>query len=447
MNQTAVSLKNVSKKFRLFESPKDRLKEAFHPFKKKYHKEFWALKDISFEVPKGKTIGIIGRNGSGKSTLLQIICGVLKPTTGSVSVNGRISALLELGADFSPEFTGRENVLMKGIRTGLSKVEMNERLPEIENFADIGEFIDYPLKTYSSGMFVRLAFAAAINVDPDILIVDEALAVGDAAFQRKCYRKFTSFQEEGRTIILVTHDEGAITKHCDKVILLENAKIFIKDEPAKVIPEYWLILSGNIKYNNDYSRNDRNWDQNKVTNELTNFKNNILGDFLNDYTVEDKCHLHNNYSKIEHRSGDKRAEIIDFLIETEKQFDPVNVLCGKQLCLYIKIKINEDIENLFFGIRLKTIDGVDVTGFNTLKTQGPRISKRAEIIFYKIILKMNISEGDYFFNVGVSNIENGTYAHIDRRVDMIHIKVKGDEVLTGIAYLNHSTEELKRNAT
>ena len=247
MSQIAVSLKNISKKFRLFESPKDRLKEALHPFKKKYHKEFWALKDISFDVPKGKTLGIIGRNGSGKSALLQIICGVLQPTTGSVTVNGRISALLELGADFSPEFTGRENVLMKGIRTGLSKAEMIERLPEIEAFADIGEFINYPLKTYSSGMFVRLAFATAINIDPEVLIVDEALAVGDVKFQYKCYQKFIEFQKAGKTIIFVTHDIQAVLKHCDKAILLENGSAIDYGNPVTVTTYYVdLLFSGKI---------------------------------------------------------------------------------------------------------------------------------------------------------------------------------------------------------
>lgn len=247
MNQTMVSLKNISKKFRLFESPTDRLKEALHPFKKKYHKEFWALKDISFDVRKGETIGIVGRNGSGKSTLLQILCGVLRPTTGSVTVNGRISALLELGADFSPEFSGRENVLMKGIRAGLSKAEMKDRLHEIEKFADIGDFINYPIKTYSSGMFVRLAFATAINIDPEVLIVDEALAVGDVKFQHKCYQKFIEFQKAGKTIIFVTHDIQAVLKHCNKAILLENGSAIDSGNPVTVTTYYVdLLFSGKI---------------------------------------------------------------------------------------------------------------------------------------------------------------------------------------------------------
>ena len=191
----AIRIENLSKKYRLFASPRARLKEALHPFGKKYHREFWALKDVSFEVPKGQTLGILGRNGSGKSTLLQIIASVLQPTEGRVEVNGRVSAMLELGAGFNPEFTGRANVMFIGTLMGFSEADMRERLPAIEAFADIGEFIDQPVKTYSTGMFARLAFAAAINVDPDILVVDEILAVGDARFQQKCFRKFQEFQE------------------------------------------------------------------------------------------------------------------------------------------------------------------------------------------------------------------------------------------------------------
>jgi ABC-type polysaccharide/polyol phosphate transport system ATPase subunit len=238
---TAVSVHDVSKKYRLYNSPQERFLEALHPFKKKYHREFWALKNVSFEVPKGRTVGIIGRNGSGKSTLLQIICSVLKPTSGEVKVNGRISSLLELGGGFNPEFTGRENVFMNGQIAGFSATQMKKRLPKIEAFADIGEFIDQPVKTYSSGMFVRLAFAAAINIDPDILIIDEALAVGDAKFQHKCYGKFLEFQKVGKTIIFVTHNTDAVVKHCDSAVLLERGEIIEIGEP-KLITNYYIDL-------------------------------------------------------------------------------------------------------------------------------------------------------------------------------------------------------------
>ena len=176
--------------------------------RRKYHKEYWALRDVNFDVPKGKTVGIVGRNGSGKSTLLQIIAGILTPTKGNVEVNGKVSVLLELGSGFNPDFTGRENVMVNGTVNGFSEEEMKERLPLIEEFADIGEFIDQPIKIYSSGMFVRLAFACAINIDPDILIIDEALSVGDAKFQHKCYNKFLEFQEAGKTIFICKPQHG-----------------------------------------------------------------------------------------------------------------------------------------------------------------------------------------------------------------------------------------------
>jgi lipopolysaccharide transport system ATP-binding protein len=247
MESVAISVQNVSKKFRLFNSPRERLLEALHPFNKKYHKEFWALKDINFEVKRGQTLGIIGRNGSGKSTLLQIICSVLKPTTGEVSANGRISALLALGAGFNPEFTGRQNALLNGALMGLSADEMKRCLPEIELFADIGEFIDQPMKIYSSGMALRLAFACAVNVDPDILVIDEALAVGDAKFQYKCFQKFREFQEVGKTIIFVSHNTDAVLRYCDYAILLEKGEVIEIGEP-KLITNYYLdiLFTGKI---------------------------------------------------------------------------------------------------------------------------------------------------------------------------------------------------------
>ena len=204
-----IEVKNVHKDFKLYGRQLDRIKEALNFFSNKsYHRSFHALTDISFSIEKGDTVGIIGRNGSGKSTLLQIICSILQPTSGSVKVNGRISALLELGAGFNPEFTGRENVFLNGSILGIERVEMEECFADIERFADIGQFINQPVKNYSSGMYVRLAFAVAINVNPDILIVDEALSVGDTLFQAKCFAKFKEFQEKGVTILFVTHGMG-----------------------------------------------------------------------------------------------------------------------------------------------------------------------------------------------------------------------------------------------
>ncbi len=239
-NETVIAVKNLSKSYRMYNSPAERLKELIHPFKKKYHKEFWALKDVSFEVKKGESIGIIGRNGSGKSTLLQLLCGVLQPTSGTVTVNGRVSALLELGAGFSPEFTGRDNVYMNGALMGINREEMDSRFAEIAAFADIGEFIEQPVKTYSSGMYVRLAFACAVNVEPEILIVDEALSVGDVRFQKKCYDKINALKKAGATIILVTH--GGIKGLVTKGVVLERGERLFAGDAAEAELRYMQLL-------------------------------------------------------------------------------------------------------------------------------------------------------------------------------------------------------------
>lgn len=223
----AIKVDHVTKIYKLFDRPIDRLKESLRPGHKEYHKKFYALKDISFEVEPGQFVGIIGTNGSGKSTMLKLITGVLTPTSGALTVNGRISALLELGAGFNMEYTGIENIFMNGTMMGFSRREMEQKLPEILSFADIGDFVHQPVKTYSSGMFVRLAFALAINVEPEILIVDEALAVGDVFFQAKCYKKIHEIRESGTTVLLVTHDMGTIIKYCDKVVVLNLSLIHI----------------------------------------------------------------------------------------------------------------------------------------------------------------------------------------------------------------------------
>jgi len=241
MPQIAITIRNLSKQYLVYRKPVDRIKETFHPFGKKYHTPFHALKNISLTVPQGQAIGIIGRNGSGKSTLLQIMCGVLQPTGGSVSVNGRISALLELGAGFNPEFTGRENVYMSTAILGLSRRQTDARFPQNADFADIGEFIDRPVKTYSSGMYVRLAFATAISVDPEVLIIDEALAVGDIFFQQKCMDHMRRMMEKC-TIALVSHDMHSVTNLCDRVVVLDEGRLVFDGRPPEGVAKYTKIL-------------------------------------------------------------------------------------------------------------------------------------------------------------------------------------------------------------
>ena len=245
MQDLAISISSLTKTYHLYSSPVDRVKETFHPFRKKYHHDFHALKDVSMEVRKGEFVGIIGRNGSGKSTLLQLITGILQPTSGTVTVNGQISALLELGAGFNPEFTGRENVFLNGSILGVSKTELQKNFGNIEAFADIGDFIDQPVKTYSSGMYVRLAFAIAINVKPDIFIVDEALAVGDMFFQQKCIRHMEENMKEC-TKVLVTHDMHAVTNLCQRVIVLDRGALIFSGSPLEGVEHYTKAIHNEL---------------------------------------------------------------------------------------------------------------------------------------------------------------------------------------------------------
>ncbi len=245
MSDIAVSVRNFTKTYRIFGHPGDRIKQALTFGRLRYHKEFTALKDVSFDIRKGETVGIIGRNGSGKSTLLQLICGILKPTSGTVQVNGRVSALLELGAGFNPEFTGRENVYFQGAVMGIAKQEMDARFDEIAAFADIGEFIDQPVRTYSSGMYVRLAFAAAINVEPDILVVDEALAVGDFLFQKRCYAKIRQMENAGLTLVIVSHDQEIVRNLTNRALLLDRGTAVFCGDSRQAVHHYRKIMFEN----------------------------------------------------------------------------------------------------------------------------------------------------------------------------------------------------------
>ena len=263
MSEIAISVNNISKMYKLYENPMDRLKESLGLTRKKRYKEHYALNNVSFQVKKGETVGIIGTNGSGKSTILKIITGVLNPTQGEVVVDGRISALLELGAGFNGEYSGIENVYLNGQMIGFSKEEIDAKLQDILDFADIGEFIHQPVKTYSSGMFVRLAFAVAINIEPEILIVDEALSVGDVFFQAKCYRKFEEFKEMGKTILFVSHDLSSIGKYCDRVVLLNKGEKLAEGDAKEMVNLYRRVLVN--QYDEPGENNDTKETQEKGT--------------------------------------------------------------------------------------------------------------------------------------------------------------------------------------
>lgn len=425
-DNAAISVRDVSKKYKLFSSAKDRLKEALHPLRKPYHRDFWALDGISFDVPKGQTFGILGRNGSGKSTLLQIITGVLRPTSGHVTVNGRISALLELGAGFNPEFTGHENVLLNGSIMGIPREEMLNRMPAIEAFADIGEFFYQPVKIYSSGMFVRLAFASAINVDPDILIVDEALAVGDAKFQHKCFDRFSEFQRRGKTIIFVSHNVSLVSNHCDRVLLLDNGKEISNGEPHRVVDLYMDLLFGN-----DKSRIQDNMKENVDRDmPLTESDQDRFNQFLLRDTDCDTCPTREGYNPSETRIGGRSSEIIDYLIEVSGQADNNVLRVGSQVKLLIKARFHHSLANPVIGFAIKTMDGIEIYGTNTCML-GVNIRKAlaGEVRVFQFSFQVQLMPGDYFLDLGIAEVDGTAGGSvIDVRRSIVHVAVVSDRI-------------------
>lgn len=271
-NDVAIKVSNLSKCYQIYDKPQDRLKQGLWRGRKQFYREFWALRDVSFEVNRGETVGVIGRNGSGKSTLLQMICGTLTPTTGEIEVNGRVAALLELGAGFNPEFTGRENVYLNAAIMGLSQQEIERRFDAIAAFADIGEFIEQPVKTYSSGMYVRLAFAVATSVEPDILIVDEALSVGDIAFQNKCMMRIKKLKDQGTNVLFVSHDLSTLQMICDRVIWLHDGLVMAIGDPIKTSQEYYVHMTGTKSERQHSPQNDLIMQQSTGMARFTEFK-------------------------------------------------------------------------------------------------------------------------------------------------------------------------------
>jgi len=430
----AISVRNLSKKYQLYETPIHRLKEAMHPFKKKYHREFWAVRDVSFEAMQGETVGILGQNGSGKSTLLQMICGTLTPTLGNVIVNGRVSALLELGAGFNPQFTGRENVYMNGAIMGFSSQEIDARFEEIASFADIGDFLSQPVKTYSSGMYVRLAFAVAINVDPMILIVDEALSVGDAKFQRKCYAKLEDFRKKDVTILFVSHDINTIIQICNRAILLDKGQIIDQGEPKCITRLYHKILFGEEIKSVQKSVIKQN---EKAENKLHKDKETLLAE---KEELETKRLKELVLRKLKDHNSDKKAEIIDFGILDENGGKVIILEMNQKYMIFSRVLFYEDMEEIFFNCQIVNKQGVKIFGTNT---EGHKIlvppQKKKNIIEVQFYVTMLLRPGDYFLNLGVKK-DLSTNCFYERLTDVLHFKVISNLVFGGLVGLD---EEIK----
>ncbi len=406
--ETVIEVKNLCKTYRLYEKNSDRVREALHLTRHPRHKDHHALHDVSFCVSKGETVGLIGTNGSGKSTILKIITGVLTPTSGEVNVNGRISALLELGAGFNNEYTGIENIYLNGTMTGFSEKEINDRLQDILDFADIGDFVYQPVKTYSSGMFVRLAFALAINIDPEILIVDEALSVGDVFFQAKCYRKFEEFKAQGRTIIFVSHDMSSIAKYCDRVILLEKGRKLGEGRPKEMLDVYKQVLVG--QYDADVNIN-------------------VGGD----------NNPGENSDALEYGSG--KAAIEEVFVCDKNGVRTNALIKGDECSIHMIVSIKEDLPAPIFAFTFKDVKGTDITGTNTMFEKSflsdAKAGEKKEIIFTQ---KVDLQGGEYLLSFGCTGYEGEDFTVYHRLYDALHVTVISDKNTVGFYDMNSKIE-------
>jgi lipopolysaccharide transport system ATP-binding protein len=425
MDGIAISVQDVSKKYHIYAKPVDRLKEYLTLGRKSFHQEFWALRHVSFTVRKGEVLGIIGRNGSGKSTLLQVVCGILSQTSGDVATSGRVSALLTLGAGFNPEFTGRDNVFTYGQIIGLRSEEIEERFQEIADFADIGDFIDQPVRIYSSGMYMRLAFAAAISVDPDILVVDEALAVGDAKFQAKCFRKFEEFQRRNKTILLVTHSTDHLARHCNRAMLLHDGAKISEGEPLKISNEYGNLLFGSTTTSapmNIKETGSGKGEGGRVSEEHMGRVE--VEHFIKEPLRQEGFTSRKSYNRYEFRWGDRSAEIVDYLVLCGEECDPVQCDVFSDFKLYLKVTFHRQVDHPIYGLTIKTVDGVIVCGNNSRDwdNQDHFVAQQAgdgKIVCFSFQPKL--VAGDYLLSVGVAEEKAGEVVALDRRYDAIHI--------------------------
>lgn len=408
----------------MYDQPRDRLKQFVLPPVRRianlpehnYYREFWALKDVSFEVEKGETVGIIGRNGSGKSTLLQMICGTLNQTSGSITTRGRIAALLELGSGFNLDFTGRENVYLNATILGLDKDEIDSRFDEITSFADIGEFIDQPVKTYSSGMMVRLAFAVQAQVEPNILIVDEALAVGDAKFQARCFERLKQLKDGGTSILLVTHSTEQIVTHCSRAVLLDRGHVVESGDPNRAVNRYLDLLFGKARKHleppSDVDASTLSNDDQR--NENLQFDADV---FL----------TRPGYNPLEHRWGDGAAKITDFCLFSNSENYPTAINTGDSISLHVAINFIETLRRPIFGITIKTKEGITVYGTNSEKLDVTKLKSRGiagEALVIKIHFVCRFAPGDYFISLGIATSQGEDITPHDRRYDSIHFQVR-----------------------
>jgi lipopolysaccharide transport system ATP-binding protein len=469
MSDIAIRVSNLSKCYQIYDTPRDRLKQfvlpklckLIPPLRKfitskpgsnlepsplplepcplnlNFYKEFWALKDVSFEIKKGETVGIIGRNGSGKSTLLQIICGTLSPTSGSIQTNGRIAALLELGSGFNPEFTGRENVYMNASVLGLSNEEIDQRFDDIAAFADIGEFIEQPIKTYSTGMMVRLAFAVAINVDPEILIVDEALSVGDELFQRKCFSRIETIRASGATILFVSHSGGTIVELCDRAVLMDAGEKLAVGIPKQIVGRYQKLLYAPADKHEAICEQIRRADEH--VDDLASNEEDTLN--TNRKPIQHKQEMQESFdpnlkpsSTIEYESHG--AQINAPAIFTLAGVQVNNLVRGETYRYAYTVQFSKSASNVRFGMLIKTTAGVEIGGGVSASSAKDSLAFVKAGTSYRVEYRFRcaLNPGVYFMNAGVVGEVDGSDTYLHRLIDiaMFRVQPDTDNLATGI---------------
>ncbi len=457
-SEYAIRVQDVSKLYKLYDKPSDRFKEALGLTRKKKYHEHYALQHLSFDVKKGETVGIIGTNGAGKSTILKIITGVLSASQGNVEINGRISALLELGAGFNMEYTGIENIYLNGTMIGFSKEEIEEKMDDILSFADIGDFAYQPVKTYSSGMFVRLAFAVAINIDPEILIVDEALSVGDAFFQAKCYKKFDDFKEAGKTVIFVSHDLSSISRYCDRVILLNKGHKLDEGSPKDMINLYKKVMVGALKEEkgegeeaekllSQDSEGKALSGTHSAEAEVAREKQAAEPENEKDPAEENEKALWKSHFQINpnvDEYGDGRATIIDFALVDENGMLSSSIMKGGRFTIKSKVAFHSEIDNPIFTYTIKNLQGLAITGTNTMyeKENIGRV-KEGDIYLATFEQEMNLQGGEYLLSISCTGYENGDFCVYHRLYDVLNITVISQKDTVGFYDMNSLTRLVK----
>lgn len=424
-DELSIRVKDVTKMYKLYDRNRDRVRDALGLTRKKLYHEHYALHHLNFDVHKGETVGIIGTNGAGKSTILKIITGVLNPTEGEVQINGRISALLELGAGFNMEYTGIENVYLNGTMIGFSKEEIDKKLPEILKFADIGDFVYQPVKTYSSGMVVRLAFAIASNIDPEILIVDEALSVGDVFFQAKCYKKFEDFKKQGKTILFVSHDLGSVSRYCDRVILLNKGVKLAEGTPKDMIDLYKKLIVGQVDADAILSGKvdiHSTTGQQSLTDIIHSTARNDENKWMSHYDINPNV---NEY-------GSGKAEIVDFAILDDKNEFSSSIEKFSRFKILSKVRFNEDIQDPIFTYTFKNLQGVAITGTNTMfEHHDIGMVHAGEEYVCTFEQDMNLQGGEYLLSISCTGYADGDFTVYHRLYDVIDVTVVSDKNTVG----------------